>query len=72
MTMNAFDRFPAHLHWTAQQLADAVPLRLHELPAFRADAGTVAPAANAPRRTASRAVAGYRAVAPLASRFRVR
>ena len=44
MTMNAFDRFPARLHWNAQQLADAVPLRLHELPAFRADAGAVAPA----------------------------
>jgi len=70
--MNAFDRFPAHLHWTAQQLADAVPLRLHELPAFRAGAGAVAPAANAPRRTAPRAIAGYRAVAPLASRFHVR
>ena len=72
MTMNAFDRFPAHLHWTAQQLADAVPLRLHELPAFRADAGVVAPAANAPRRTAPRPAIGYRAVAPLVSRFRVR
>ena len=72
MTMNAFDRFPARLHWNPQQLADAVPLRLHELPAFRADAGAVAPAANAPRRTTVRAIAGYRAVAPLASHFRVR
>ena len=34
--------------------------------------GVVAPAANAPRRNASRATAGYRPVAPLASRFRVR
>ena len=56
MTMNAFDRFPARLHWNAQQLADAVPLRLHELPAFRADAGAVAPAANAPRRATVRAI----------------
>jgi len=72
MTMNAFDRFPTHLHWNAQQLADAVPLRLHELPAFRAEEGPVARAANAPRRAAARPAAGYRAVAPLSAHFRIR
>jgi hypothetical protein len=31
MTMNAIASFPQRLNWTAQQLADAVPLRLSEL-----------------------------------------
>ena len=35
--MNADVYFPSQLHWTAQELAEAVPLRLHELFAF--DAG---------------------------------
>lgn len=34
--MNAFAHFPSQLHWNAQQLADAVPPRLHELYAFDA------------------------------------
>ena len=29
--MHAFVDFPSQLHWSAEQLADAVPLRLHEL-----------------------------------------
>ena len=29
--MHAFVDFPSRLHWSAGQLADAVPLRLHEL-----------------------------------------
>ncbi|MEO6138102.1 MAG: hypothetical protein ABIP11_05465 [Luteimonas sp.] len=37
--MNASVFFPSHLHWTSAELADAVPLRLHELFAF--DAGCV-------------------------------
>ncbi len=37
--------FPAQLHWTSEQLADAVPLRLHQLFAF--DASGVAASANA-------------------------
>jgi hypothetical protein len=35
--MNAFHDFPSVLHWTAQDLADAVPLHLSELQDF--DAG---------------------------------
>ena len=34
--MNAFDHFPTRLHWNAQQLADAVPPRLHQLFVFDA------------------------------------
>jgi hypothetical protein len=30
--------FPEQLHWTAQQLAEAVPLRLHQIYAFDASA----------------------------------
>ena len=30
MTMDAFVSFPAQLHWTADDLAEAVPLRLHQ------------------------------------------
>lgn len=42
--------FPFDLRWTAQDLADAVPLRLH--PLLRFDAASPAPAARdaAPRR----------------------
>ena len=36
--MNAFAHFPARPHWTSQQLADAVPRRLHELFALVAPA----------------------------------
>jgi hypothetical protein len=42
--MNADVYFPSQLHWTAQQLAEAVPLRLHELFAF--DAGRDVDASN--------------------------
>ncbi|MDH5835171.1 hypothetical protein [Luteimonas kalidii] len=51
--MNHFAHFPARPHWTAQQLADAVPVRLHQLFAFDArHEGADAPAANAPRHRA--------------------
>lgn len=36
--MNTSSTFPFALHWTAQELADAVPLRLFELFAFDAGA----------------------------------
>ncbi|TWT22572.1 hypothetical protein FQY83_06035 [Luteimonas marina] len=67
--MNAFAHFPSRLHWTAQQLADAVPLRLHELFAFDAarDEGCRA-AANGGRRRA-RSDGGYVARSALPSRF---
>jgi hypothetical protein len=47
--MNAFAPFPALLHWDAQQLADAVPPRLHQLYAASATAAARIPAANAAR-----------------------
>ena len=70
--MNAFAHFPAALHWNAQQLADAVPLRLSQLLAFdRArDIGSVAVAnrnARKPRREA-----GYVHAPVLHARFNVR
>jgi hypothetical protein len=52
MTMNPFAHFPARPHWTAQQLADAVPLRLHQLFAFDARDGADERAANAARHRA--------------------
>ena len=69
--MNAFDRFPTPLHWTSQQLADAVPLQLHELYAFdatRERAHRVA--ANVERRRAR--TTGYVSRAPLPVRFDIR
>ena len=53
--MNAFVVFPKHLHWNAQQLAEAVPQRLHEMIAYEAGApataaGAVARAQVPPRR----------------------
>lgn len=68
--MNAFARFPAHLHWTAQQLADAVPMRLHELFAFDAARAELRAAANTPRATPRRD--GYLHRAPVFQRFHVR
>ena len=37
--MNTTSTFPYRLHWTAQDIADAVPLRLFELFSFDAGAG---------------------------------
>ena len=65
--MNAFVVFPEHLHWTAQQLAEAVPLRLHELFAF--DATTQAGAAN---RAQPRPRRDYAPRPPMSERFSVR
>jgi hypothetical protein len=45
--MNANVFFPSQPHWTAQELAEAVPLRLHELFAFDAIRnGAIADSAN--------------------------
>ena len=70
--MNAFAHFPTRLHWTAQQLADAVPLRLHELDVFDAarDAGN-APAANAANASQARRGGAYLRPAALHARFRI-
>ena len=71
--MNAFVVFPQHRHWNPQQLADAVPLRLHEMFAFDAGPrGAVADSANdrpQPKRAAAR---DYLPAAPALDVFRVR
>jgi ribose 1,5-bisphosphokinase PhnN len=68
MTMNATSAFPFRLHWSAQALADAVPLRVHEL--FEPGApSAVNQARFTPRPRPLRA--GYHAPTPLPSRFRV-
>lgn len=69
--MNAFDRFPARLHWNAQQLADAVPLRLHELYAFDASRDGQRRAAANNERPRTRAL-GYVAGSTLPGRFGIR
>lgn len=69
MIMDTFACFPHNLRWTAQQLADAVPLRLHELYAITVD-GPGHPAANGagvPRRPRP----PYVGRSPLPPRFRV-
>ncbi|MGJ4729864.1 hypothetical protein [Luteimonas sp. SDU101] len=67
--MDTFAHFPTRLHWTAQQLTDAVPLRLHELYAFDAARGAACPgAANGERRTRPAANA-YAVRSPLPARF---
>jgi hypothetical protein len=64
--------FPEHLHWTAQQLAEAVPLRLHQLYAYDIGAfdagrdGRGAPAAHSPARLE------FAPCPPLPERFSVR
>ena len=69
--MNAFAHFPTRLHWTAQQLADAVPLRLHELYAYDATRDATVPAANATATRRSRRDGAYVPSAAHA-RFRIR
>jgi hypothetical protein len=62
--------FPEQLHWTSEQLADAVPLRLHQVFAF--DASGVlghAEASAAPRQPRT---GNYLPVMPAAHVFRVR
>lgn len=59
--------FPEQLHWTAQELTEAVPLRLHEIYAFDAgvDSRGVAGAQSLSR-------PGFAPCPPLAERFSVR
>jgi hypothetical protein len=64
-----FLSFPERLHWTAQQLVEAVPLRLHEMYAFEAGPGAhVANRATRPPRPCP----DFAPCPPLAERFRVR
>ena len=74
--MNASVFFPTLLHWTAQDLADAVPLRLHELFAFDAasdGAATASANAETARAQATRArPRDYRHQSGLPATFRIR
>ena len=71
--MNAFAHFPARLHWTAQQLTAAVPLRLHELFAFDAsrEDGCRCAANGGGGRRRTRDGGGYAARSALPPRFGV-
>ena len=60
-----------NLHWTSQDIADAVPLRLHEIDLFDAATHGDVSAANAARQRL-RIAHGYRAVEPLPARFGIR
>ena len=66
--MDNFAYIPTRLHWTAQQLTDAVPLRLHQLYAFAAESRPARIAANGERRRRP-AVQAYAARSPLPARF---
>ena len=59
--MNLHTHFPSRLHWTADQLVDAVPPRLHELFAFDAVTGAdLQPdSANASRMAPTRHTRSY-------------
>ena len=62
--------FPAQLHWTSEELADAVPLRLHQLFAF--DAGSVHGSANTQLAPRPSQTGKYLPVMPAADVFRIR
>lgn len=70
--MNTKTTFPFAPHWTAQQLADAVPLRLFELFAFDAgaDGADLDRSANQLPRRGLRGA--YLRIAELPARIRVR
>lgn len=70
--MNTVSAFPFGLHWNAQQLADAVPLRLHEAINFQAlHYGQIDASANDPRMR-GRVPARPYAPATALSGFRIR
>ena len=62
--------FPSQLHWTSEQLADAVPLRLHELLAF--NAAQAGASANASMPTRQLTPRRYLPASPAPDVFRVR
>ena len=69
LSNNASVAFPSQLHWNAQDIADAVPLRLFELYVF--DPSQAMPSAN--RGTAPRTPrASYTPAATPHAMFRVR
>jgi len=68
--MDTFAHFPA-LHWTAQQLTDAVPLRLHQLYAFVAGSAPATGRAANGERAHRHPPAAYAPRPALPPRFRV-
>jgi hypothetical protein len=62
--------FPEQLHWTAQQLAEAVPLRLHQIYAF--DIGALEAGNDGRGAPHSPSRRQFAACPPLAERFSVR
>ncbi len=64
MSTQAHPAFPFHLHWTPDQLAESVPLRLFEMPLFDARDDAAPDSANhAPRRQVTRSYVPRTAVA---------
>ena len=70
--MNLSAHFPACLHWTAQQLTDAVPPRLHQLFSFDALAQVAGQGAANGERRRSPATISYRSATSLPARFGIR
>jgi hypothetical protein len=72
MTMHARLETPfEHLRWTAQDITDAVPLRLHQLDLFDAASQGDANASNGPRQRL-RIAHGYRGDPAPVAPFRIR
>ena len=70
--MTTHSIFPSRLHWSAQDLAAAVPLRLFELYRFEAEADAAENAARLARVIPARDFrGGYVRPAPLPTRFSV-
>ena len=67
--MNASVFFPSQLHWSSHELAEAVPLRLHELFAFGVEHDLRAANSATPRPARPR---NYLPATPAPDVFRVR
>ena len=67
--MNAFVALPHAFYWTPEQLADAVPLRLHEVVVFDAHDEDALSAANGLRRRLP--ASGYLPARASHSNFRI-
>jgi hypothetical protein len=70
MNASFFINFPSQLHWNADELTAAVPLRLHEL--FAYDAGREAPFTVDPDLPALPGHRDYLPPSPPPALFRVR
>lgn len=70
--MHAFLETPfEHLRWTAQDIADAVPLRLHEIDVFGTSHRGQSNASEESRQRL-RIAHGYRSAPAASTRFRIR